>query len=127
MSTAVLTDSSHSRDLEILTKATLRAAGFLGLRNSELASIIGVSPPMITKLKRGGSVLPSNAKTIEISKIFLRLYRSLDAIVGGNDVAAAEWIRNENTALGGVPIAQISTIRGLVDVTAYLDQRRAIL
>ncbi len=127
MSTATAPESGHARELEILTKATLRAAGLLGLRNSELALIIGVSPPMITKLKRSGSLLPSNAKTIEISKIFLRLYRSLDAIVGGNDAAAAEWIRNENTALGGVPLAQISTIRGLIDVTVYLDQRRAIL
>ncbi len=118
----------HSKsELTILTTATLRAAELLGIRNKELASVIGVSPSMISKLKRGNALLPNDLKVLELSKFFLRVYRSLDAIVGGSDVTAASWLRNQNDALNGVPIEQMSTIRGLFEVTSYLDQRRAQL
>ncbi|MEM9432577.1 MAG: antitoxin Xre/MbcA/ParS toxin-binding domain-containing protein [Pseudomonadota bacterium] len=127
MTTASRVENRHASENEILTSATLRAAEFLMIRNKELAEIIGVSPSMVSKIKNGNAVLPKDTKTIELSKFFLRMYRSLDAIVGGNDTVAAAWLRNENTALDGVPIELISTIRGLFRVTAYLDQRRAPL
>lgn len=124
----VLHAGVHTRnELVVLTTATLRAAEFLSIRNKELASVIGVSPSMISKLKRGNALLPNDAKVLELSKFFLRIYRSLDAIVGGSDMTAASWLRNRNDALDGVPLEQMSTIRGLFDVTSYLDQRRAQL
>jgi len=36
--------------------------------------------------------------------MFLRLHRSLDAIVGGDSTVAGFWLRNRNTVLGA-PIA----------------------
>jgi Protein of unknown function (DUF2384) len=57
----------------------------------------------------------------------VRLYRSLDAIVGGDDAVAASWLKNHNTALNGEPLALIQTISGLTNVVAYLDARRAIV
>ncbi len=120
-------NDNQENELQVLTSATLRAAGYLGINNRELAAVIGVSPSMISKLKKGNALLPNDAKVLEISKFFLRLYRSLDAIVGGSERTAAAWLRNRNEALDGVPIEQIFTIRGLFRVTAYLDQRRAPL
>jgi hypothetical protein len=59
--------------------------------------------------------------------LFIRLYRSLDAIVGGDGAVARSWLRNDNTVLGGKPVDLMRTIAGLMDVIAYLDARRAIV
>ena len=53
------------------------------------------------------------------------MYRSLDAIVGGDDAVAAAWLKNTNTALGAAPLEMIQTVSGLNDVIGYLDSRRA--
>ena len=58
--------------------------------------------------------------------MFLRLHRSLDAIVGGDSTVAGFWLRNRNTVLGA-PIALIQTVPGLVNVIQYLDARRAVV
>ena len=112
---------------EVLTAATLRAADNLHVSNRELAEIIGVSPSFVSKLKAGNAVLQIRGKPAELAAHFLRAYRSLDAIVGGDDKTSAQWLRNHNTALGHVPIAYIKTVQGLIDTVQYLDQRRAPL
>ena len=109
----------------VLTKATLRAAKLLGVSQAELAQIIGLSEPMISKMSRRGALLPNDAKKRELAAFFVRIFRSLDAIVGGDHATAAAWLRNENTALGAVPIEEMKRVDGLVGVLAYLDQRRA--
>ena len=42
--------------------------------------------------------------------LFLRLFRSLDAIVAGDEPSARGWLQAENTALGGVPGELIQTL-----------------
>ncbi|MBN9063955.1 MAG: DUF2384 domain-containing protein, partial [Rhizobiales bacterium] len=59
--------------------------------------------------------------------LFIRLFRSLDAITGGDEAAARAWLRADNTALGGKPIDMILRISGLLDVIGYLDARRAVV
>jgi hypothetical protein len=111
----------------VLAKAAVRAARLLHLNNRQLSQILGVSEPVISRMDRHGAPLPGDAKKIELATLFVRVYRSLDAIVGGDDAAAAAWLRAENTALGRRPIDAIVTIAGLTDTLAYLDARRAIL
>ena len=55
----------------------------------------------------------------------MRLFRSLDAIVGSDDAAAQAWLRGDNQALGGVPLALIREPAGLVRTVDYLDAARA--
>jgi hypothetical protein len=55
----------------------------------------------------------------------VRLFRSLDAIVGSDDVAARAWLRADNRALGGVPFELIRDAAGLVRTVDYLDAARA--
>jgi hypothetical protein len=55
----------------------------------------------------------------------VRLFRSLDAIVGSDDAAARAWLRSENRALGGVPLELIRDPAGLVRTVDYLDAARA--
>jgi hypothetical protein len=108
-----------------VTKATLRAAEKLGLTNRALAAVVGLSEPTISRMKKGTFALERGAKSFELGVLFVRLYRSLDAIVSGDEEVARAWLHNENLALGGKPLTLIQSVAGLMNVIQYLDARRA--
>jgi hypothetical protein len=107
-----------------LTKATIRAAHKLGLTNRALSGIIGLSEATVSRMSKGEYLL-RNDKSFELSALFIRLYRSLDAIVSGDEAVAKEWLNNHNTALGDAPINLMRNVSGLNHVIQYLDTRRA--
>lgn len=109
----------------VVTKATLNAASKLGITNKLLANIIGVSEATVSRIYSGRYLLQPEQKSFELAVLFVRLYRSLDAIVGGDDAVASTWLKSRNTALDGEPIAFIQTVPGLMNVIQYLDARRA--
>ncbi len=111
----------------VLTKAVLRAAEHLDVKGRRLAVILGVSEPSLSRMRRGSLTLDAGSKPFELGVLFVRLFRSLDAIVGGDDAVAQAWLANPNSALAGKPIEKIETIAGLLDVLAYLDARRALV
>lgn len=111
----------------VVTKAALRAAALLDMTNADLAAVIGVSASVISRAHRQGAMLPGSGKAGELALLFLRLYRALDAIVGGDDRVAAAWLRAPNLALGARPLDRIKTVAGLTDTLAYLDARRALV
>jgi hypothetical protein len=78
-------------------------------------------------MKRGDFHLDRDSKPFELALLLVRLFRSLDAITGGDEAVGRQWLRNENTALGGRPAEKILSISGLMDVLAYLDARRALV
>jgi hypothetical protein len=114
-------------DAVVLTKAVLRAADKLGVRGSVLALVIGVSEATVSRMKSGDTRLESDTKPFELGVMFVRLFRSLDAIAGGDEAVARAWLANPNSALGGRPVEKIRNLAGLIDVIAYLDARRAIV
>ena len=60
--------------------------------------------------------------------LFLRVFRSLDTLVGGDAEKARLWLSAENRHLGGhPPLALIRTTPGLVRVADYLDAMRGKL
>lgn len=122
-SPAVLPDPRA--DGALVTKAVLRAAGRLDLSNKELARILGLSESTLSRMGAGGYVLTPEQKPYELALLLVRLYRSLDSIVGGDAAAAKAWLRADNSVLGGAPLARIMSIAGLTETIAYLDARRA--
>ena len=110
----------------VLTKATLAAAERLDLRNRQLAAIIGTSEASVSRLSSGRALDP-DSKEGELALMFLRLYRSLDALVGGDDNKSRTWLHSPNDHLGGIPAERIRTVEGLVDVVQYLDAMRGRL
>jgi hypothetical protein len=119
--------ASASDKAIVLTKATLRAATQLGLTNKALAIVIGTSEATISRMRSGEYTLQPGQKPFELAVLFVRLYRSLDAIVGGDDAVAGSWLNNRNTALNGEPLTLIQTVPGLMNVIQYLDARRAVI
>ncbi|WP_296583353.1 antitoxin Xre/MbcA/ParS toxin-binding domain-containing protein [Xanthobacter sp.] len=126
MRAAPLADAPLSQGA-VLTKALLRAADRLGVTGATLAAVIGLSPASLTRMKKGEFALESGTKPFELAILFVRLFRSLDAIAGGDERIARAWLASPNTALDDAPIDKIRTIPGLMDVIAYLDARRAVV
>ncbi len=119
---------SHNSPNEgaVLTKATIRAADKLDVSQKVLASIIGVSESVVSRMRNGSFALDrTSGKSFELAALFIRLYRSLDAIVGGDETVAKAWLKNENTVLQNRPIDLMQKVQGLLDVIQYLDARRA--
>lgn len=117
---------SASSESVVLTKAALRAADHLGMTSKLLATVLGLSEASVSRMRSGDYMLQRGQKSFELAVLFVRLYRSLDAIVGGDDAVAGAWLRSDNTALGDKPATLIQTIPGLMNVIHYLDARRAV-
>lgn len=124
---SVAVQSTAEDRSRILTTATVRAADVLGISGTDLSDIIGLSDSSVSRMRNDGYWLEEGTKPFELAAVFVRFFRSLDAITGGDDNVAKAWMRNANQALGGVPLDQIKTISGLMNGLTYLDSRRAPL
>ena len=114
-----------SAEAATLTKATLRAAQELDIKNQVLARILGLSESTVSRMTKNKYFVGRGRKDFELAALFVRLYRSLDAIVGGDQKVARSWLNNKNIVWRDAPINVIQTVTGLVDVINYLDTRRA--
>ena len=111
----------------VVTKAVLRAATALEVSNKALARVLGVSEASVSRMGSGAFELRPDDKTFEVAILFLRLFRALDAIVGGDEAVARAWLKNNHTTLAGSPAVLIQSLAGLVTVVGYLDARRALI
>lgn len=109
----------------VLTKATLRAADLLGLQNADLAKIIGVSSATVSRYRNSGSEISPGTKPGELALLLVRIFRSLDPLVGADNELRTSWMHSHNKALGGVPAQLMRKPDGLTRTLAYLDGMRA--
>ena len=121
------TASAPASDSALVTKAAIRAADKLGINSKVLAVVIGVSEATVSRMKSGKHALEADGKPFELAVLLVRLYRSLDSLIGGDDIAARAWLSNTNTVLGAAPIELIQSVSGLMNVIQYLDARRALV
>ena len=111
----------------VLTKAFVRSADRLGLSHTESARILGLSRPSVSRMATGAYVLErERGKEWELASLSVRLYRSLLAIVGTDELAQS-WLRGDNTELGASPISLVLNVQGLIQVVQYLDAYRGRL
>lgn len=109
----------------VVSKAVARAAGLLGLTNAVLARTIGVSEATASRLRAGRFALEPDSKPYELALLLVRLFRSLDAVVGGDQASLRSWMTARNLALGGVPRDLVQSVTGLVAAVDYVDAARA--
>jgi transcriptional regulator with XRE-family HTH domain len=95
----------------------------LALTQKTLAATLGISEASVSRLARG-RVIDPRSKEGELAAVFLRMFRSLDAFLGGDESKAAAWMHAHNRHLSGTPAELIRTVTGLVHVTQYLDAVR---
>ncbi len=123
----VVTQRAPLDEGAVVGKAVLRAAAALGLSHKVLSRVVGLSEASISRMSSGAYTLAPGDKPFELAVLFVRLFRALDAITGGDGDVALAWLRRPNAALGDVPLTLIQTVPGLVHVVGYLDARRALV
>jgi hypothetical protein len=128
MPVSFVVESSQVRTAQgtVLTKAVLRAADKLDVNQAALAAILGVSEATVSRMKKGDYVLHADSKAFELAVLFVRLFRSLDEIVGGDEAVARAWLANPNLAFDAKPVEKIRTVPDLMDVITYLDARKSL-
>lgn len=123
MSRAAVRPQTQPR--HVLTGAVLRAATLLELNQARVAEILGLSAATISRMANGSYALDANKKEWELGALFVRLFRSLDSLVGSNDEVARAWLNGDNRGLGDKPVNLIRSAEGLVRAVHYLDAARS--
>ena len=111
-------------DAAVLSKAAVRAARLLDLRQRDVAAALGVSEATASRLFAGKYLLsPDHAKEWELARLLVRMFRSLDAL-WGHEETARTWLASDNLALAARPRDLLRSVEGMVRVVAYLDAAR---
>lgn len=113
-----------SANRQIMRKALIRLIERLAISRREIAAIIGISEASISRFYEGKRFIEPTSKEGELALLLLRLYRSLDTLLGGNEKQCQLWFRSYNTHLNGTPVELAQSIQGLVTITYYLDAMR---
>lgn len=109
----------------VLGEAVGHIAQFWQLSNAKLGAIIGLSGPTVSRLRAGQYRLESGSKPFELAQHLLRLFRSLDSWLGQDDISVRSWLMTRNLDLEARPIDLLSTVRGLLRTSDYVDALRA--
>ena len=107
----------------VLAKAVLNAAAQLGLKQADLAAVLGMPRTAISRLKQNPSLSP-RSKEGELALLLVRLARALFALTGGDQDWIRHFMRTPNKVTGGIPARQIESIQGLVTVLQFVDAIR---
>ncbi len=112
---------------EVLTRALLRAAAIFGLSQKDTARILGLSAATMSRIAAAGLGLQPASKPGECALLLIRIFRALDALLGGKEGDVRAWFHAPNSHLGGIPATRVQSIEGLVHVAEYLDAMRGKL
>jgi transcriptional regulator with XRE-family HTH domain len=111
-------------DAELVTGAYVEAGRELGLTLKQMASVIGVSEPAMKNYSRGAASI-SSPKNQELSLGFIRVYRALFAILGGDREQMQHWMKTPNRHFGSqAPTELAGSYQGLAALNVYLDAMR---
>ena len=107
----------------VLAKAVLRVADQLGLKQVELAAVLGMHRTAVSRLKQNPALDPAS-KQGELALLLIRVARALFALTGGDEIWIRHFMRTPNKVTGGIPARQIETIQGLMRVLQFVDGLR---
>lgn len=115
---------SLADEAQVLTKAVMRVAEIWQLRNVELAEILGLSEASVSRLRAGQFRLTPTSKPGELALLLIRLFRGLDAFMGGHEENQRLWLAAPNSAFGAPPAIAIRRVEGLAYAVQYIDAMR---
>ena len=114
----------HDKEAKVVTKALRNAADYWKISNKHLGEIVGLSEATVSRLKHDKYQLEYDSKQWQLALMFLRVFRGLDAYMGGHAENERTWLGAGNSALGGVPLEMMQSVEGLVNVVQYIDHMR---
>lgn len=115
MTVAIAADNKAT----VLAKALFNAGRGLGLTQTAIGRIVGKNR---STLLRSG--VDPDSQNGQLALLLIRCYRSLYALMDGNEEQMRHWMHTPNRHTGGVPADQLLSVVGLVHVCDYLDAIR---
>ena len=109
----------------VLTTAVIRAANTLGLNQSEVARMLGLSQPTGNRLMNGEFHLRQLRTEWQLALIFVRVYRGLEGVLGDVD-AARNWLSQYHHTFNSRPRDLLQRVEGLVRVVTYIEAYREL-
>ena len=106
----------------VLNEALTNAGRDLGLIQADLGAIVGRGRSDISRRR-----IDPDGKDGELALLFIRCYRALYGLTGGDLDLMQHWMHTENRHTGGVPVEQVKSVQGLITVLEYLDGIRGKL
>ncbi len=106
----------------VIMKAFNNACTALDIGTQEKSKLLGVNRSTLNRKADTG--FPLESKESEIQLNFVRIYRSLYAIAGGDSEFMKHWFKTRNKALNAIPAELCNKITGIVRVNMYLDAMR---
>lgn len=109
----------------VLTKALNNLVSAYELKGKDIAQILGISEASATRLSNGKRLIAEHSKEGELAVLLIRLYSSLNALVGNDPIKAKAWLNSPNQYFAGTPpMEHIKRLEGLAEVVHYLDAMR---
>ena len=87
-----------------MSKAVINTATYLGINRAKLAHILGVSASTVAKLYTNDYILSPAKREWNSAVLLVRLFRSLDSIIGGVSDDASKWLARSLSVLKFRPI-----------------------
>ncbi|KTD66154.1 MbcA/ParS/Xre antitoxin family protein [Legionella spiritensis] len=122
-----ISENIQPRKNLVLTKAFCNLAKFYSLTGKDIKHITGISEAGFTRLNQGVKFISPDTKEGEMALLLLRVYRSLNSLVGNNHEKAKRWLNSRNQYFKKTPLEEMATVAGLVSVVNYLDAMRGKL
>lgn len=119
-----LINANSSEKEAILAKAILNVAHLYALSGKQLSEIIGLSESSTSRLQQGKKKISPYSKEGEMALLLIRVYQSLNALLGNNHEKAKAWLNSGNRHFDKTPLEKLKTVSGLVEVVNYLDAMR---
>lgn len=104
----------------VLAKSLINASSQLGLKQDELAAILGIHRTGITRLKKSMELEP-NTKSGEIALLLIRCASALKHLSGRDEKWVKQFMREQNLILGEVPVVMAQQIQGLVELVNCVE------
>jgi len=115
------------RPATVLAKALVRAARAFALTQADVGVILGASAASISRTFAGEREVDPGSAEGRHALLLVRIFRSLDTLVGGDREKGRLWLRAPNRHLGAPPVRLLARTQGLVHVAEYLDAVRGTL
>ena len=115
------------RQERVVTIATVNVAQEMGIKDDELASILGVSVSLVSDWRNGSVAIKIDSDVYLAALSLIRLYKKIVSIVGIESAYVRGWLDAENRALNGVPRDLLKTSNGLLGVERYLDNHCGLI
>ena len=92
--------------------AAVLAADLLSISSAALARILGVSEASVSRLVSGNRQIDPESKEGELALLLVRVYRSLDALLGTDAAQRKAWMESHKLSTGTASVFEPAIGRG---------------